>query len=304
MAYQFAVCNPLAPEIRRVARERVDAAIDDLEQPPAALHEGIHEARKRLKEIRALLRLVRSGSMRRTAALENRWYRELAHRLAVARDAAALVEAWDGLAEGDAEAFTSAPFDAVRQWLVARADAALRDGELDGAVRERIVGELHGARHRVADWPLGHGGFDVAAEGLRRSYRRGRVAMREARRLGDADALHAWRRRVKDQWYHTQLLQAAWPRALKARRKALKRLSDALGDDHDLAVLEGLMAADPARFGDAVDRDWLSRRILARRQHLQQTAHHLGGRLYAEKPGPFLRRMSAYWRVSHRAGQA
>ena len=54
--------------------------------------------------------------------------------------------------------------------------------------------------------------------GLLRSYRDGRKAFAQARREPSIEALHTWRKRVKDLWYHERLLAPACGRRNKGAR--------------------------------------------------------------------------------------
>jgi hypothetical protein len=81
------------------------------------------------------------------------------------------------------------------------------------------------------------------------------------------------------------MLSPLWPKVLKVAAKEAHRLTDLLGDDHDLAVLSSL-APLPA-LGEA---------IAERREALRAEAKGLGRKLFAEKPGAFVRRLRAYWR--------
>ena len=43
------------------------------------------------------------------------------------------------------------------------------------------------------------------------------------------EIFHDWRKRVKDHWYHSRLLQGFWPAGIRPHRKAVKELSELLG---------------------------------------------------------------------------
>jgi CHAD domain-containing protein len=73
--------------------------------------------------------------------------------------------------------------------------------------------------------------------GLERAYRRGRRDLRRVRQDASDEAVHEWRKRVKDLWYQLRLLRNAWPAPLKAASDEAHELSALLGDHHDLAVL-------------------------------------------------------------------
>ena len=109
--------------------------------------------------------------------------------------------------------------------------------------------------------------------------------------------LHDWRKRVKDLWYHQpRLLRDLWSPVLSRRRppRTKKRLSEDLGDDHDLAMLAArVTATGGAGSAEGGDDDVLE--LVAHRRHdLQEGARRLGARLYAEKPAAFRRRLARY----------
>lgn len=59
MGYQFEADEHPDAGVRRIVRERIDDAMKQLDRTGAKQHKGIHEGRKRCKEIRAVLRLAR-----------------------------------------------------------------------------------------------------------------------------------------------------------------------------------------------------------------------------------------------------
>lgn len=95
--------------------------------------------------------------------------------------------------------------------------------------------------------------------------------------------------------YHVRMLRGLWEPAIEVRRAELKRLSDLLGDDHDLAVLHRTMLDEPERFDRGGDVQMLAGLIETSRSELQAAARPLGRRLYAEKPKALVRRLRSYW---------
>jgi CHAD domain len=64
--------------MRRIARGQLDAGIEELEgQPNRKLDEAVHETRKRLKRLRASLRLERCAIGDETYSRENAAFRDL-----------------------------------------------------------------------------------------------------------------------------------------------------------------------------------------------------------------------------------
>ena len=295
MAYQIRPQRNAVREVRRAALDRIGEAVRALMLPSTQRAEGVHQARKRFKELRALLRLVREP-LGKTYQRENRKVAELGRALAESREATAMLESWDALAETHPDLFAQQSLQQVRERLAQRAPTGA-DEALDATI-EQVLGELRELAVRVNDWPLGRKDFRLFEEGLERTYRDGRRELARAQRSPDAERLHEWRKRVKDQWYHSQLLAPCWPRHFDCRAKELKRLANALGDDHDLAMMQQLLEAEPAVFGDEATREQLAELIRDRRAELQAAAFASGKRLYAESPKSLTERFAAYWRIA------
>lgn len=295
MAYRFHRTEAVSTAVRRIVRERVDLAIAELHRTGDERPKGVHEARKRIKEIRAVLRLSRHelGDCFRA---ENRWYRDTARELAAAREAQAAVETWEQLLArfpqelGDKAATIRNRLE--QRYARIAADETVLAGPLAG-VRDGLAE----ARARIGHWPLYRRGFAGINAGVRRSYARGRDQRSEALASSADEPFHEWRKRVKDLWYHTILLQRVWEEIMTVRRQRLKALSDTLGEDHDLVVFRQLIDAEARLFGTQRARAQLLALITVRQRELRTEAGTLGALLYAEKPDAYVRRIQAYWRV-------
>jgi CHAD domain-containing protein len=295
MAYRLADEEAADHAIRRIGAEQIDRAIAELtEGVKADPVDAVHAARKALKKERSLLRLAR-GTMKSSARRrENRAFRDAGRRLSAARDADVMVEALEDLAKRYAGQLPENTFTTVGDHL-RRAGHGPRRSVMDSGLTGEVTEELKAARVRTEQWRLGRGGWKAVKGGLRRSYRRGRRAFKHAQDNPTTEALHEWRKRAKDHWYHLRLLKPIFPRTLEGQAKDAHLLSDLLGDDHDLALLRNaLLEAGPAL---AADVDSVVALLDHRRGQLQAQAMLLGRRLYAEKPKAFMRRMRAYWKA-------
>lgn len=297
MAYRIKPHKSATREILRVACERLEKAQKALLLPPEDRAKGIHQARKRIKEVRALVRLVREP-LGEQYQPENRRFRDINRRLSAVRDAGALVESWDVLAGLMPEHFNTEGTQAVRKRLVLRAqDGGQTVGELHGILGEAL-GDLAAAQEAVSDWPLAGKGFALYRGGLRRSFSGGRKALAAAFELASDERLHDWRKQVKDHWYHTLLLRALWPDAFEVRANMLKQLSELLGQDQDLGMLQRLMEQEPVLFGSENQQEEIRARTGERRAWLQREAFLLGRRLYAEPAAAMAKRWERYWNIA------
>jgi CHAD domain-containing protein len=281
-AYRLKESEPLPEGIGRAARGRIDHALDELRgKSDSSPEEAVHEARKDMKKLRALLRLLRGELGKETFARENACFRDAARELSGTRDSDVMLETL-----GTLELPPGVGFE-LRKSIV---EGQARNGGEDRAGAARRADEiLKEARKRVQDWPLERDSFDAVAGGLKRAYRRGRRDLAAARSEPTVESLHEWRKRAKELWYHHTLLRDLWPPVMNAVGDQAHDLSDLLGDDHDLAVLAAWVRehadAEP-EFFEAVE---------GRRAQLQGKAFELGAVLYAEKPSAFARRIEGLW---------
>ena len=114
--------------------------------------------------------------------------------------------------------------------------------------------------------------------------------------------MHEWRKSVKHLWYQLRLLRKASPSMIGPVIVELDRLADALGDDHDLAVLVAALDADPDLYGTPDIVDHARRVALDQQRELRMPAVRTGMAIYAERPSEFSSRITAYWRATRSAG--
>ena len=270
MAYAIERDETLPVSILRVMDEQIVRARDTLADPALPEEKRVHEARKRFKEIRALLRMIRKP-LGAHFAQENAWFRDAARDLAAARDADAMVEALGKLE------LPRAAKRRARKTL----DAQREQHPPLGPVIANVIDQLVIAQGRLGMWPKLEDSFDTIADGLVQTYRGGR---------NRPEDLHEWRKRVKEHWYHAQLLRNVWPEMMKAYAEVLASLARVLGDHHDFVVLRGVIG-DSSEVMSVVD---------ARLRELEVVAEGIAARVYAEKAGAWLARMRKYWNAWHR----
>jgi CHAD domain-containing protein len=289
--------EPAADGIRRIADGRAADALERLRSAEGTgAGEGIHEARKSLKKLRSVLRLTRPRLGKGLYRLESARFRDAGRVLSGHRDADALIETVDGLEERFADELGPTALRPLRRALEAERDerrnTAGRPREVD-----RAIAIIEAGRAGIASWPLKGNGFGLVRGGLRRAYARGRGAMAEVAREPRDEAVHDWRKRVKDLWYMCAILERSFPALVGATAEQAHELSSLLGDHHDLAVLAGRLRDDPGLLGGGMPMPTAIDLIERRQAELIDDAMPLGRRLYAEKPKRFSARLEAYWKA-------
>ena len=293
----------LASGLRRVALEQLDYAMAVLTVSP--LDVGVHESRKSLRRVRALLRLVRDPLGQPAYFAENRALRDAGSLIGASRDATVMVETVTAISLQYQDVLVDGVFDVLGGHLLER-DRHIRQ-EVSGDRLDSVLVALQATRDRFSDWPMTTGekptlgeGYGTVEQGIRRVYRRGRRGMADAYREGTPEAFHEWRKRVRYLRYQMTLLKGMWPQVQSVIVKDLAALAEALGTANDLAVLGGLLANEPDLLPDENARSLLQGLLVQNRTRLESEAALLGARLYAERPRAFADRLGKYWDVWRR----
>jgi CYTH domain-containing protein/CHAD domain-containing protein len=287
--------RPLVAEVRRVAIDCLDDAIARL-RDPADIEEDVHEARKRGKETRGLIRLVRPALGDAYDAI-NAEVRDGARELSSLRDIHALLDIVDDLGatlEGDARVAVEAVTGHLRVAAVAATHGVDGDDPRIAVAR----GRMETARAMVASWP-GSVDVDAMAGGVAKTAGRGRKAWKASQKDARDEQVHEWRKRVKYLWYQARLLEPADPDGIGPFVKDLDDLSDLLGDEHDLTVLvehlEHLERSAGTEVMADVDVDALVELARARQATLRTEAMQLGEKVYGDGVDEIVERLVGPW---------
>jgi CHAD domain-containing protein len=249
----------------------------------------VHEVRKALKRWRALMRLLarplgeQADQMRSEA-------RELMRAIAGARDAQSALDALNDLRKADVP-FSPTSIETIRARLTEMRDAA-EAKSFTKAMRDRLSRYLDYATLSLERWPLKAIDFDIVTDGLTSTYRRARQLVPDTWANSEAEHLHDLRRRVVEHRHQMDLIEPLWPRLGKVWAEEAQRLRNQLGSCQDLAVLAELTAPHQPL---APWRSRVTPLISARRDAHLKSAARLAGRLFAEKPKAFRRRIAALW---------
>lgn len=291
--YRLGLAETVAAGVHRMARAEVDGALARLRDPRYDANEALHDARTRLRKVRALLRLVQDAVGIELHETEDADYREVVGLLDPARESYMAVRTVEALRSDFTEVLRPSAFVDLQARLEERHHRILRHTLREGVVPEAIA-RLEVARSRIDGWPLEMADDRVLERGLRRAYERGYAAMARAYEpeggLSER-AFRIWRREARYLWLHYRVIAAAWPPVIEAMADEQLRLSHELGIGKDLGDL-----ARTLRAGEGLaDSQWpiLALRGLARerRTHLWRVLRPLGTRLYAETPDAFRDRM-------------
>ena len=300
MAWRFEPGEGLRKAFCRVAAEEVAKVRAGLNGPEADRDNAIHEARQAFKRLRALVRLSKPllGS---DFAAENRRWRDAGRLLSGSRDTTVLLQSFDKLV---ADQKDELPAGAVRRLRRRIAANGVKNGgdDIEEKLRE-VLTLLDEAEASVAElaWPNSK---QALLDGFRRGQKRLRRDWKAA--CGDArpEALHSWRKRVKDQTAQLRLFRRIVPPAFRDRIDTQKETAELLGNEHDLWLLCDRLRADTMPSDLADVRDSLLEEIKKRRGALTKEAFKKGEDFSSGKAKDFAAVVGAAWgKASKRKGR-
>lgn len=279
----------------RIMQEQFTVAIAQLGRMDEDLAERVHEVRKSVKRLRAVIRLMRPvfGSAYQE---ENVALRDIGRALSVVRDAHALVETLNLLSDKYHKELGEDGLPFLRRTIIAYA----QEREHNFAPTQqipRLIEELKVIGQRAKSWPYENTDIHVLTDGVATTIRRGRKSYRTAYAVPTAEHFHDWRKRVKDLRYQLALLEKLWPEVFDGFSRTAKELEERLGMDHNLVVLRNMLPTGETKPTLHYEVRLLRFLIAAYQRELRNETRSLGSRLFSETPMQWARRIEHSWKA-------
>jgi len=295
MTFRLKPGRPLSSELRRIMLRQIDAASAELTSvgDPES-DEAIHDARRRVKKVRAVIRLIQPG-LGKPYRIVDKDLHDVSRLLAPVADGQGIISTLDELARRYHTRLPRRVVTSIRAGLVELVAQTDRQASSDH-VLSTSAATLRGERRRVKHWQLPGDGFDVLAPGLEESFRRARKAMNAARTRPTVHRHHEWRQLVKNHWFHLRLLASRCGHQLIADQRRVEALDGVLGEYHNLALLRDVLVHHG--YVSRAETARCLRVVSAYQRVLRQQALPLGEDIYREKPRDFVQRIRSLWNGS------
>jgi len=278
----------------RIVRSVSQASVARIQRTSEDRESAVHDTRLAIKQLRALLRLVRPHLTGKFFDAEDVRLRDAARRLAPLRDvdvARRTIKTILGKVKHrkDGEAFERA-LDGFNQ------EPAVGNQPSAEQATRLAVQALEACAENWAEFPLSRDGWGIIEPGLRAMYRQNRKWMNRAVECGDDAAFHGWRKRVKYLGYQFRVILPLWPGKIGKMEKVLDELQELLGADHDLVILKGLLHRHPARFGGRARTERALGYLGRRSRRLRERSRRLGQDVFHDTPGKLMGKLRAHWK--------
>ncbi len=303
MAYRFRISETLGVGARRIAREITGKAVRLASEKSRPLAVRTHEARKGIKKLRALIRLLAPVSKSPEALKDTyRHLRRAAKILARRRDDDVIHMTLNKIADegakgvkgvGEAgEAVEAGGFGPRDVAGVFKELTGLDKGETRDAAGKKDFAEftaMISALHRdVTAWDFLQSDLHALDRGYIATYNEARTGMLQILEKPTDKRLHNWRRLVKYHFHHARLLESIKAGFDNERIEKTKRLEEILGLHHDLVMLkERIKGLPKKRRQEQVYRSLLKQTKKGRRA-LEAKAMSMASDLFADVPAPRL----------------
>ena len=267
--------------VKRALDQQLGRALRKLgtKQPPRDV--SVHDARKELKRARASLRLLRDSIGEAAYSEANQRIRDAARLLSPVRDAKVLIDVAAKLRASSKAAAHRAALDSLEPNLD-------RDyQQLRRLLGRPVVGlvrrTLRSVQSASRSWPAPTD--KSLRRAVKRIYRKSRKAFARAETNRREEVLHESRKQTKYLRSALEVLSPAAGGRIAHRTKRAKAIADALGDEHDLAMLRKKLLT---RGRSRTARQGLLAEIEDRRKELQQKGMDRGRRFYRTKAKAFV----------------
>ena len=189
MGFRLKSGQAISSEVRRIVLRQLDLATSELKSigDPES-DEAIHDARRRVKKIRAVIRLVRPVLDKTYRVGVDPDLRRVSKMLAPVADGQGVIDTLNVLARRYRKALPRKAVAALRADLIEREKRI--DAKADAQhVLQKATRALRAQRKQIKAWKLTAEGFHAIAPGLKESVRRARHAMTAAWNASHAPAL-------------------------------------------------------------------------------------------------------------------
>lgn len=271
--------RPTGAELRKVALLQIETSLKALKGNNVS-PDRVHDVRTYIKKLRAILQLASPVISKRQREHASALLRDAATRLAPLRDSEVLLRTLDDLLEESGLSVDA--FSSLRAGL---ADTAEQRRRNDSKRIPLVLGYLRKLRDSLEKWPFHKLQGGDLKNRIRRSYRRGRIALKLCSSTPDANAFHLWRKQVKLLWYQLRITAPFWKNQGADLIDTTGRIGELAGEERDLTLL-----------GDALEPRAQHREIQLLRDRissvlpsLRHQALEAGADFYASKPKSFVR---------------
>ena len=266
-------------DIKRILDDQIDIALSHLEiESDNNFDESVHEVRKCIKRIRAVIRLIRDDIGKQKYRKENFFFRDINRNMSELRSINVNIETLVKLDSDESAGYKALIYHFIELKEKIIYKLCLEDDRLG-----KVVKMLKKGKKRTGQILIKNKDFDILFLGFIRVFNQCLSSMILAKNEPSNINLHEWRKKVKYLYYQSQVLKPVLPEELVIYIPKLDKLADYLGEDHDLAELEDTLRGNPYMPAELNKSDSIYNIIDKTRYEKQKVLFSLAGEIFDEK---------------------
>lgn len=260
---------------------------------------AVHQSRKSIKRIRALLKMIRDETGYSFYYRENTFFRDLARKMSTARDFTVLLETLNHIEKKHKGKLNESEVEILRDQITSRMKAQIQPLKSSKAGFSGMASEMDHALERIHTTLRLRDGFGSVGLGIRRIYRRARNYLSELDSEPCMETLHEYRKNCRYLQYQMELIQPIFPDLLKAYAASLDRHAETLGKVRDFQRFEVYIQNETAEVVGGSGKETILNAARQLRLRATEEAFRNADLLFAEKPRVFIERIHLYWNIHY-----
>jgi len=288
----FIETTDIPKEIIRISSVIIDESISQIKQKETDNDSLVHDLRKSVKNLRALLKLLRKETGTEFFKKNNFALRDLNSRSAAIRNYSALIKLIESISEQDQATQFLESLNLLLLRLKSDFEEVKRITTYDTLFRYNQT-QLEKYKSELNNLEINESRFAYIKAGITRVYSDGIGSFEIAIENPQEKSLHEWRKNVKDLYYCSLTLTPIWKPVLKSFTKELNVLSEMLGELHDFYELTHYIQSlidNPYDFSNIFSL------IENNQTDLIDKSFKLGKKIFAESGGQFSERIKTYYK--------
>ncbi len=266
-------------DIKRILYDQIDTALSYLEnESDNNFDESIHEVRKCIKRIRAVIRLIRDDIGKQNCRKENFFFRDINRNMSELRSINVNIETLAKLNSDQSGGYKALidHFIELKEKIIYK--LCLEDDRLGNVFKMLKKGKKRTGRILIKNKD-----FEILFLGFIRVFNQCLRSMSLAKKEPTKGNLHEWRKIAKYLYYQFQVLAPVLPEELGIYTPKLDKLADYLGEDHDLAELEDSLRGNPYVPAESNKSESIYNIIDKTRYDKQKVLFSLAGEIFNER---------------------
>lgn len=279
-----------ADEVNRSTLKILHSGLRELNNPEISKDILIHNSRKRVKNIRAILKLIEDNIGSKTFKDLNTSLRNLNRNSANVRRAYVMI----GIIDKEIKAISDGRTIKLLESLKSDIEQNLISAQPKININQILTAYFdyfHSFEKKVEAWKFNRKDFTLIKIGLARIYDQGKQFSKQIKKNHDVLLFHEMRKNCKDLSYALDIIQKAWPVVLKSYNDQIKLLTDYIGDMHDLYEFKLMLNKNLSMNNSKGQRPILLNKIDERINSFMPITLKLAEKIFAERTESFMYRM-------------